>query len=104
MKNTKLLMALRGLQPTPIWIASPVLKNKGRKDIREFLAKVVGEGSDSVWVVLEETVRDLRDTHNFIIDEGSEIRTQTATYKCTSVTEVRPGTKKYPLLTAKKIA
>ena len=59
MKNTKLLMALRGLQPTPIWIASTVLKNKGRKDIREFLAKVVGEG-DSVWVVLEETVRDLR--------------------------------------------
>ena len=104
MKNAKLLMALRGLQPTRIWIASTVFKNKGRKDIREFLAKVVGEGSDSVWVVLEETVRDLRDTHNFIIDEGSEIRTQTATYKCTSVTEVRPGTKKYPLLTAKKIA
>ena len=103
MKNAKLLMALRGLQPTRIWIASTVLKNKGRKDIREFLAKVVGEG-DSVWVVLEETVRDLRDTHNFIIDEGSEIRTRTATYKCTSVTEIRPGTKKCPLLTAKRIA
>lgn len=103
MKDTKLLMALRGLQPAPIWIASPVLKNKGRKDIREFLAKVVGEG-DSVWVVLEVTVRDLRDTHNFIIDEGSEIRTMNATYKCTSVTEVKPGTKKYPLLTARKIA
>lgn len=51
MKDTKLLMALRGLQPAPIWIASTVLKNKGRKDIREFLAKVVDEG-DSVRVVL----------------------------------------------------
>lgn len=103
MKDTKLLMALRGLQPAPIWIASTVLKNKGRKDIREFLAKVVDEG-DSVRVVLEETVRDLRDTHNFIIDEGSEIRTQTATYECTSVTEVKPGTKKHPMLCAKRIA
>ena len=41
MKDTKLLLALSGLQPTPVWIASTVLKNKDRKDIREFLAKVV---------------------------------------------------------------
>ena len=103
MKNTKLLMALRGLQPTPIWIASTVLKNKGRKDIREFLAKVVDEG-DTVMIVLEETVRELRDTHNFFIEEGSELRTKDASYECTLVTDVRTSGKKHPLLVAKRIA
>lgn len=64
MENTKLLLALRGLEPTPVWIASTVLKNKDRKDIREFFAKDVDEG-DTVRIVLEETVREPRDTHNF---------------------------------------
>ncbi|MBR0410332.1 MAG: hypothetical protein IJI25_04905 [Eubacterium sp.] len=102
MKDTKLLLALSGLQPTPVWIASTVLKNKDRKDIREFLAKVVDEG-DTVRIVLEETVRELRDTHNFFIEEGSELRTKDASYKCTYVTDVKLG-KKHPLLLAKRIA
>ena len=102
MKDTKLLLALRGLQPTPVWIASTILKKKDRKDIREFLAKVVDEG-DTVMIVLEETVRELRDTHNFFIEEGSELRTKDASYECIYVTDVRLG-KKHPLLHAKRIA
>lgn len=64
----------------PIWIASPTPKNGGRKDIREFHAKVVGEG-DTKTFICDDTCRDF-DRARFPLEAGCELRDDTGLYRC----------------------
>ena len=95
--------ALEQVPSVPIWIASTTLKNGGRKDIREFLAKPADEG-DVKRFVLKESFRELRDTHNFFIGKGCEIRDSSGRYECIEVTEVKPHKSILPMLVTKRIS
>ena len=87
----------------PIWIASTTLKNGGRKDIREFLARPADEG-DVKYFVLDDSFRELRDTHNFFIGEGCEIRVDGGCYECIKVTDIKPHKSIHPMLVTKRIS
>ena len=102
MKTTNLTDVLSQLQSSPIWIAGTTPKHKGRKDIRELLAKSATEGDSKIFI-LDDTFRDLRDLHNFIIEEGCEIRDRTGCYECIKVAEYKPKLKKYPMLITRRI-
>jgi len=103
MQNINQAKLLSQIEPTSVWIASSVLKNKNRKDIREFLAKSVTEG-DTKTFVLTDSFRELRIFHNFFIDEASEVRDATGRYECIRVVHFNMLKKIYPMLITKKIS
>ena len=100
--NTNSFEAPDGFNYVTVWIANSVTKNVGRKDIREFHAKFVGEG-DSRIAFLCETFREL-DRMNFILAEGCEVREGSGRYECICVDSLQAGKKKHPQLTLKRIA
>ena len=86
----------------PVWIASPVPKNGGRKDIREFLAKSAGEG-DTRTFIFDDTLRDFVRT-NFSLEVGCELRDDSGHYRCVQVIPYKPKKKIYPMLVTKRIS
>ena len=99
--NYSLKLVLASTTPVSIWVASSVPKNKGRKVIREFQARTVSDG-DITQFVIPETIRELRDNHNFIIEDVSEIRDSTGCYECIEVVPFQVLRKIYPRLIARK--
>lgn len=104
MKNTyTFLEALDRCKPASVWIATSTLKNGGRQDIRAFPARSVDEGGIKTFV-LTDSIRDLRDNHNFIIKDACEIRDGTGSYECIEVVPFKLLRKIYPMLITRKVA
>lgn len=103
MQNNNQSKVWNQVEPISVWIASSVLKNKDRKDIWEFLAKSVTEG-DTKTFVLTDTIRELRDNHNFFIEKVSEVRDASGRYECIKVIPFTLLRKIYPMLVTKKIS
>lgn len=86
----------------PVWIASPTVKRGGRKDIREFLAKSVGDG-DTRTFIFDDTIRDFVRA-NFTLDVGCELNDGTGYYRCVQVIPYKPKKKIYPMLITTRIS
>ena len=104
MKSDNLLRAWGYAPLVPIWVAIPPAKVGGKKDIRELLARCVGEGDTKTFVLPNDTIRDLRDCHSFNILDACEVRDNTGCYECIKVTEFSPSRSKHPLLITRRIA
>lgn len=87
-----------------VWIAVSTPKAKGGKDIREFLAKCVDEGNTKTFILTQNTIRELRDSHSFDIYDACEVRDETGCYECIKVDALKAVRKIFPKLVTRKAA
>ena len=59
MKSANLLEVWDYAPLVPIWVAIPPAKVGGKKDIRELLARCVGEGDTKTFVLPNDTIREV---------------------------------------------
>ena len=104
MNNTKLLEATARVSLRRVWIAVSTPKAKGGKDIREFLAKCVDEGNTKTFILTQNTIRELRDSHSFDIYDACEVRDDTGCYECIKVDALKAVRKIFPKLVTRKAA
>ena len=104
MSNTNLLKATDSAPLFRVWIALSTPKAKGGTDIREFLAKCVDEGNTRIFILTQDTIRDLRDNHSFDIFDACEVRDKTGCYECIKVSRFKPSRKEHPRLITRRIA
>ena len=104
MNNTKLLEATARVSLRRVWIAVSTPKAKGGKDIREFLAKCVDEGNTKTFILTQNTIRELRDSHSFNIYDACEVRDETGCYECIKVDALKAVRKIFPKLVTRKAA
>lgn len=104
MNNTKLLEAAARISLRRVWIAVSTSKAKGGKDIREFLVKCVDEGNTKTFILNQNTIRELRDSHSFDIYNAREVPDETGCYECIKVDALNAVRKIFPNLVTRKAA